>query len=142
MPSKPYGNIVGDPDARSVWRPLCEPLALRWWQGGESGSDEAPYPYRFPVGASIVQRYEDPYASIVVERCGRPRPLLVHRCAGDCDPPLIGAGVVAWRDGDRVRAFLPRTRRRVTWALPDHRFVLTAHRIWVVRDGRLHTARV
>jgi hypothetical protein len=41
-----------------------------------------------------------------------------------------------------LRAFLPRSRRLVSWRLTDARFVLTARRIWVVKDGRLLTARL
>ena len=123
----PHGNVVGDPDARSVWRPLCRPLRLRSWDGGENG-DPAPYGYRPPVGATIS------HTSIVVERLGRRRPLLVRPCSDlRCTPPIIAAGVVAWHEGRQLRAFLPRSRRLVSWRLTDGRFVLTAHRVWVVR---------
>jgi hypothetical protein len=126
-----------DLDAHTPWRLMCRPLRARTGIDA-AGADGAilPYVYRRPIGATVV------WPTIVVERCGRARPLIARRCAGYCSPPAVAAGVVAWREGGRVRAFLPRSRRLVSWPVATGRFALTAHRVWVVKDGRLRTARV
>jgi hypothetical protein len=116
----PPDRPVGDPDARSVWQRLCAPLRQRSWDNPESGlTDSTPYVFRFPVGATIsepdprrphVDADNDPSRTIIVERCGRARPLLQRDCfrvRSECGLPAIAAGVVAWWEGRRLRAFLP-----------------------------------
>jgi hypothetical protein len=125
-----------DLDTRAPWRRLCHPLRRRTGYDAGVGDVIPPYAYRRPFGATVA------WPTVIVERCGRARPLLAHRCTPWCAPPAIAAGMVAWWEGRRLRAFLPRSRRLLSWPLTGGRFALTAHRVWVVDDGRLLSARV
>jgi hypothetical protein len=97
---------VIDLDDSRLAVPLCEPLRRRIERSDGSGLDIV-IPYVYEHGWLFDSSYSVQSHAIKVHRCGRRRPLVLHRCRHFCSSASFGAGYVTWLDEKKFSIFDP-----------------------------------
>ena len=113
---------VPDVDAPALWRRLCRPLHRRSafdprTGAAETGDQWLPYQYEYPYGLRRTLRG----TRLLLDRCGRRRSRTLSSCRGSCGDARLGAGIVVWGQGSRVRSYRPKSRCKRAWSLPRPR---------------------
>ena len=86
--------------------PLCEPLRRRTERSDGSGVDIV-IPYVYEHGWLFNPLDSGQRRAIRIGRCGRRRPVVLHRCRHICGGATFGAGYVTWLDEPRFSIFNP-----------------------------------
>jgi hypothetical protein len=135
-------RVVADLDSPQLVRRLCRPLRriLNASHGGDStqtiGEPFLPFAFERPYGVRVGKTLAGP--RLAVGRCGTRK----RRLFRGTEDVQLHSGLLTWRDGSTVRAFVPRTGRSYRWPLrtidataASATVTHTAHRVFVTADG-------
>jgi hypothetical protein len=108
-----------------LWRPLCAPLRRVRNPNTDDPDTGGPpfdalaYVRPYALGWANGQK---PDGRLRLYRCGRRHSQVIARCPSrGCLEQQLGGSAVSWLDLDRRRAYayVIRTRRRLSWPVPD-----------------------
>jgi hypothetical protein len=104
---------LADLNDRDLEVPLCAPLRRRVDPEAFASSYVLPYDYQPPWGLPSIDP-QDEGSRLVLDRCGRRRPITVSRCPGRrCSSAQLGAGYLTWAEGRNANAFILSSRKRL-----------------------------
>jgi hypothetical protein len=142
-------RVVPDLDQPGLWKHLCGglsvPLDPAFEPLDEYSDPLLPFSYQRPF-LMTQRRAAGTSGDLLLQRCGRTRPLVLSRCDEGCTGWGLEGGRAIWFDlAHRVHLYALRTRAVTVWRLGGEEAVLgfTA-RLAVLRtaDGRVLTRRL